>query len=268
MDSPLPERSDKKPLSFEEVYPLPRPMPNAAAGEASGERSDTSGDPADSGLRGDLTDIDLYCLHCGYNLRGLSGDPRRCPECGNLSSISEMTLPARTITAQLRRMESAPTVCVGLTLLMLVGLLTGLLVLAGLGLSAMAAVFGLGCLLMIALLMALWLWSVLRFRSACMGKPGWSEVLFEYHLHGMGICVVLIVSFALPWLFAMQQRGPRLSWPLVVSLAVLIAACAGVVVLAPRIRRRCKAKMDVLQREVAVKMAGEYLRKRLSRRHR
>src|SRR3989442_10695322 len=25
-------------------------------------------------------DIDLYCLECGYNLRGLSGDPRRCPE--------------------------------------------------------------------------------------------------------------------------------------------------------------------------------------------
>lgn len=28
-----------------------------------------------------VEDIDLYCLQCGYNLRGQSGDPRRCPEC-------------------------------------------------------------------------------------------------------------------------------------------------------------------------------------------
>lgn len=27
-------------------------------------------------------DFDLPCLECDYNLRGLSGDPIRCPECG------------------------------------------------------------------------------------------------------------------------------------------------------------------------------------------
>lgn len=28
-------------------------------------------------------DFDLFCLTCGYNLRGLRGDPVRCPECGD-----------------------------------------------------------------------------------------------------------------------------------------------------------------------------------------
>jgi uncharacterized protein YxjI len=27
-------------------------------------------------------DVDRFCLRCAYNLRGLAGDPVRCPECG------------------------------------------------------------------------------------------------------------------------------------------------------------------------------------------
>ena len=49
-------------------------------------------------------DRDLYCLTCGYNLRGLSGDPVRCPECGNLNPIGDVEIPAEIITKQLRRM--------------------------------------------------------------------------------------------------------------------------------------------------------------------
>jgi hypothetical protein len=36
-------------------------------------------------------DRHLYCLTCGYNLRGLSGDPLRCPECGNPTPASDAT---------------------------------------------------------------------------------------------------------------------------------------------------------------------------------
>ena len=35
-------------------------------------------------------DRDLYCLQCGYNLRGLSGDPRRCPECGHMNPLGDI----------------------------------------------------------------------------------------------------------------------------------------------------------------------------------
>lgn len=35
-------------------------------------------------------DEDWCCLSCGYLLRGLSGDPIRCPECGHLNQVDEL----------------------------------------------------------------------------------------------------------------------------------------------------------------------------------
>ena len=44
-------------------------------------------------------DHDLSCPNCGYNLRGLWGDPLRCPECGHVYAreylLREFGLPAR-----------------------------------------------------------------------------------------------------------------------------------------------------------------------------
>jgi arginyl-tRNA synthetase len=49
-------------------------------------------DPGASQLEPPATplDRDLYCPTCGYNLRGLSGDPIRCPECGRHMPRSEL----------------------------------------------------------------------------------------------------------------------------------------------------------------------------------
>jgi len=65
--------------------------------------------------QGNDADLDLYCLNCGYNLRGLSGDP-----------MSVMTVPAGAVARELRRMETAPTVCVAATLaaLLFAGMIT------------------------------------------------------------------------------------------------------------------------------------------------
>jgi hypothetical protein len=51
-------------------------------------------------------DQDLYCLTCGYNLRGLSGDPLRCPECGNPNDLGTAAIPAEMIRRAMRGMET------------------------------------------------------------------------------------------------------------------------------------------------------------------
>jgi hypothetical protein len=35
-------------------------------------------------------DRDSRCMQCGYNLRGLFGDPVRCPECGHANGRAEL----------------------------------------------------------------------------------------------------------------------------------------------------------------------------------
>lgn len=211
-------------------------------------------DSSAAGVPDDLTNIDLYCLHCGYNLRGLSGDPRRCPECGQFSPLSEMTLPAQAITAQLRRMETWPTACIGFALLLMF-----CLVLAVLGFIAFGPTKEVcaGFALPVLILVPLWYHGVAQFGAACMDKPGWTQVLTEYHIWGLGLCLVMLASFGLPLACLSVHNN-------LAGLVILVGGLGGVILLAPLVRRRCKAKMDALQREVAVKLAGEYLRRRLS----
>jgi hypothetical protein len=225
----------------------------------SGEKPSTKLSPAD-----DLTNVDLYCLHCGYNLRGLSGDPRRCPECGEFSPLSELTLPAEVIAKQLRGLETWPTACVGLALLLMLVLLISVPILIASGFSGNVVAC---CSPVLVILGAYWLIGVQEFRSACMSKSGWSQVLFEYHLYGLGLCLMVLVCAGLPLVLIAQTRGPNSSWATVAGVVILIGGFSAVVVLAPRARRRCKAKMDVFQRDVAVKLAAEHLRNRLSRPH-
>src|SRR5262245_4320370 len=61
--------------------------------------------------------IDVYCLSCGYNLRGLSGDPCRCPECAHLNPIGDLLVPAGVISRYLRALETWPAVGAGAALL-------------------------------------------------------------------------------------------------------------------------------------------------------
>ncbi len=59
---------------------------------------------------------DVHCAECGYNLRGLSGDPVRCPECGDGMPASEVVerlqrIEDRRREAILRRVEFGPALC-------------------------------------------------------------------------------------------------------------------------------------------------------------
>ena len=152
-------------------------------------------------------DRDLYCLTCGYNLRGLSGDPLRCPECGKLNPLGDVEIPAEIISAQLRRMETAPALCV-----LAVVLSVPVHALFWIGLSQVAQ-FGfrdageLFCpgIPAVALLLV-WLGFAASFRSSCLGKFGWKAALGKYHFYGLLlsglICALIIAGAWVAWYLA------------------------------------------------------------------
>lgn len=51
--------------------------------------------------------VDLPCSRCRYNLRGLAGDPVRCPECGALTPVLAIVVTPADIRSHQRRVESA-----------------------------------------------------------------------------------------------------------------------------------------------------------------
>jgi len=208
----------------------------------------------------DLTDVDLYCLHCGYNLRGLSGDPRRCPECGKLSPL---TPSEDMIARELHKMETWPAACVGASALLLGSLVFPALACGGFILFAQAVAC---CLL--ALSIPVWSRGMEQFGSDCMYKPGWKVVLAQYHLYGMILCLFTAVAVGLSFWLLRRLFRTHDEFIGLIGLAALLAAGAVVLPLARRIRRRCTARMNILQREVALTRAKVNLHGRLSRRRR
>jgi hypothetical protein len=58
----------------------------------------------------------IHCAGCGYDLRGLLGDPVRCPECGALAGRSAATAQklqagAARFVARRKRLEVGPNLC-------------------------------------------------------------------------------------------------------------------------------------------------------------
>lgn len=201
-------------------------------------------------------DVDLYCLQCGYNLRGHSGDPRRCPECGALNPVGELVVPAPIIQAQLRRMETAPTICVPAFVVLLLS--TYMLVTV----PPTLLCCGFPCLASLAV----WMWGAVRFRSACLARPGWIRFLIIYHIYSISLILLVatpIVGGAfclkqLDYFVYKQQNYIGIYYGLVIVWPVLIIFTLG-----RWVRNRLKKKMDELQRDVAVRLARDRQRRQL-----
>jgi len=192
--------------------------------------------------------VDLYCLSCGYNLRGLRGEPVLCPECGAITNLRDAMIPAPLIAAALRSMESAPTGCVACA----IGA-----VLFGLG-GALGRFYSM--FLAAFLLIGVWFLCRRIMRLRFQDQPGWKRILFDFHLAtflctmllplvGLGIALINTVHgdieapvMILSFLFAVP--------PFVLGLRVYLAA-----------RRRLAA----MQRDRAVIIARETMLKTLQR---
>lgn len=218
-------------------------------------------------------DRDLYCLTCGYNLRGLSGDPLRCPECGNFNPIGDVEIPAEMITKQLHKMETGPALCVGALILGVPFLLLffSALAISPAGFLPIEVLFFTG-LPALACVIA-WPVGVVRFRSSCLGKRGWGRILLAYHVWSLllvaAVAGAMTFGVWLLWPLTALSRGPndRLIFSaamFVLCLLVVLNVRAVVRSLHTRLARR----MQALQREVAVTLARDEIRKRMARQRR
>lgn len=212
-------------------------------------------------------DRDLYCLQCGYNLRGLSGDPARCPECGYANPIADVEIPADLITEQLKKMEPGAAVFAALLFVAL-----GALSIVVLRLEAAASVVY--CLsIATALALASWLnLALVVFPKSCLRKPGWFGALMTYHLWALllviGVVGLPIFALALsPTLFrGLNLHRTDVQIAIVAGGAIALALyVVGLVVCVPWAYRRATGAMAPLQREVAITIARTEIRKRLAR---
>lgn len=206
---------------------------------------------------------DLYCFKCGYNQRGLSGDPVRCPECGDVHRRADLEIPAAAIRAALGRLETAPAY----NFLGLIGapLLAWLVVPVALTRSGDATV---ACLWVLVFgLMASVPFTLLHYRRTCRWRPGWLAALLRFHVGALAMLGLLLgLVFGLyackDWLerwYVRRSGGESFMLVLLVALLVLVW-------LMKPIYRWTKAPMEALQRDVAVEIAREELRRHAARR--
>jgi hypothetical protein len=202
------------------------------------------------------SNVDLYCLKCGYNLRGLSGDPRRCPECGHLNPMSDLTVPAEYITQQLRRMETPPALCAGA-----VTLAIGSVIATGVGRLTVTQFELQGYLFLLPGLLSLLIWkhNANAFRESCLNDPSWKHALWYYHLNAVPLCVLvmLLISLACTLNDLISRRVvPNLG---ISSTSLMLLSLAIMAVGGYWTHRRVQSVLHPLQRSVAVTMARQYL---------
>lgn len=200
----------------------------------------------------DVIDIDLYCLFCGYNLRGLSGDPRRCPECGEWNRVGDLEVPAREIKQQLTLMETAPATCVLMLVIFVVcsslfATNWSSLIVTSRGSRQWATIlvgFDLGSL-------AIWFWHMHVFRRSCRHDPAWSGLFLRYHFLGaLAVFCVVVPIISLPYIRS------EIMFP-----AVLLWVAFAFWATRQFIHKPLRSEMDVLQRAVAVEIARNRLRR-------
>lgn len=183
-------------------------------------------------------DEDLFCLTCGYNLRGLSGDPVRCPECGKHTDLGTALIPAALIRKALTDLETAPTMTVAGSLLLSAAL--GILAYSALLYAPPIAVFS---LVGIVAGIALWAWGSATTRRACAGAPGWHHIILEFHL-------ITFLCAGVPFLLVCVAN-----WPGVVVVILSLAA----VLLGLRRYPAARIRREGLQRDAAVRIARQTL---------
>lgn len=200
----------------------------------------------------DSATLDVYCLECGYNLRGHAGDPRRCPECSHLNRMEDLEVPAKLIRKALRRLESGAATCgVSAAVMLLVVPLLIVMVQPNVQLPTFAWIFvvGVGVAAMIFFVVGMF-----HFRRSCAPESRWLAALVRFTvlacliaLSGSVAFVAVVRSVVLAVVarpaVQLNQLGP---W---------IAVAIAMLPLSAWLYRVAKRAIHPLQRETAARFA-------------
>ena len=211
--------------------------------------------------------FDCECMECGYNLRGLSGEPVRCPECGHLNPVHEVHVTPEAIAWQLRRMETPLAVCALATVLGIP--LVGLCVYVAFhDLTFFSeGMFPCPAVSLFGLLIAWWS-CVMHFRDACECQPAWAPAFWRYQVRAVASAAfvaspILAGSLLLSHYSRGGGSGTQQVWIVLGVLAVVALVVGIAIVVAPRMHRSLRKTIDPLVRETATQLAWESMRERM-----
>jgi len=211
----------------------------------------------------DTDSLDLYCLYCGYNLRGLSTDPRRCPECGHENAVADMLVPAKQIKKALTRLETAPAMATGAVVVALVWLLP---ISIGMARSGNNSTF-VWRLIIASLIvcLAMYIVGVRRFRASCSADSSWETAMLKHHFFGLlaAVCITVLVGMCCYLLIAIIMSVGS-STPVISAVQMGLCGVVGAVSFAGSwlFGRLAKRSIAPLQRARAAEMARAYARQR------
>jgi hypothetical protein len=151
----------------------------------------------DEAASGELN-TDAYCPNCRYNLRGLSGDPMRCPECGGRYMRAELRWPKkpRVMTRQERARRDLQRRADLCALAVIPGLVGATVWLAGDYVARQLA------LPITVVSMIIWLIGFALLARRCRGLSQWGRALAVYHLAAVPAMVVNLALVAVTWVVA------------------------------------------------------------------
>lgn len=199
----------------------------------------------------------MFCLNCGYNLRGHSGDPIRCPECGHTNQLADLAVPGELIARALRRMETGAALCGATMCALLYWLLPVLAVMLfqprpPLPLFVWVFVFA-----AIVASVVFWVVGVFFFRASCGGKRGWFGALLRFNalaclIAGMCVSVIVLILWC-----SLVVKASRPATP-VVEIIFVIVCVPGLLLGSVWLYRRAKRMIHRIQRETAARYSRSH----------
>ena len=169
---------------------------------------------------------DVHCVACGYNLRGLTGDPVCCPECGRLNRVQVGAAPQTYVEAELAALVSGAKR--GLWAALLCGLMLLVTILIAIEEDLAVGLVTLLCLGETLAFGAVAANSLAGYRASSHRAPGWLSALLRAWACGLLRFVIGLLMCAVGFLFVSESRLTRvaLGWLGLFVLSGLLARWA------------------------------------------